>query len=374
MIGHNQGMSFPSLDLAARAALGQFAVRPSGVTLIGLGNRGGFSGARLWRLEGEGGPYCLRAWPAQAVSSERLESIHRLMTIARQAGLSYVPAVFRAATGATWVEHSGRHWDLTRWLPGRADFHEQPARARLEAACEALARLHLAWGESVEREAWSAKSSDERSTFRAPRFAPCPAVGRRLECYRDWVRLRQSGWQPALDCQTFDPVGEWAVRAWRLLHQWAGEIPRRLGPWADRPFPLQPCLCDIWHDHVLYEGNTVTGLVDYGSVKMDNVAVDLARLLGSLVGDELELRNAGLQAYARCRPLAEEETALAAVLDFTGTLLAAANWLKWLYREERIFEDRQPVSGRLAALVQRIEKWQVPGPICFDGSHNGLLQ
>ena len=33
-------------------------------TLTSLGNHGGFSGARLWRLDTAGGSYCLKAWPA----------------------------------------------------------------------------------------------------------------------------------------------------------------------------------------------------------------------------------------------------------------------------------------------------------------------
>ena len=97
---------------------------------------------------------------------------------------------------------------------------------------------------------------------------------------------------------------------------------------AWRSAVLQPCLCDVWHDHVLFEGDAVTGLVDYGGVKVDNVATDLARLLGSLAGDDPVLRDAGLRAYSRLRPLSLAEEALVPVLDRTGTLLGIANWLR----------------------------------------------
>jgi Ser/Thr protein kinase RdoA (MazF antagonist) len=261
------------------------------------------------------------------------------MTAARHLGLAFVPSVFPTSTGLSCIKYAGRLWDLTSWLPGRADFHERPTRVRLEAACTALAHLHLAWS--------SGQASLER----------CPAVQRRLDCYRDWRRFHESGWRPEADRRENDPVNDWAYRAWHLLERWAGHIPGPLDLWAQREVPVQPCLCDLWHDHILYEGDTVTGLVDYGSVKRDHVAVDLARLLGSLVGDDPELRSIGLDAYARIRNLTAEEMALVAVLDITGALLGAGNWLQWLYRDQRLFEDRSAVATRLAALVRRIEQW-----------------
>ena len=106
-------------------------------------------------------------------------------------------------------------------------------------------------------------------------------------------------------------------------------------------------------------------MVDYGSVKRDHVAVDLARLLGSMVGDDAGFRDSGLRAYARLRHLSEQEIALVTLLDFTGTLLGAANWLLWLYRDQRRFEDRAAVAGRLAVLVQRIETWREFGSAVY---------
>src|SRR5262249_26147424 len=152
-----------------------------------------------------------------------------------------------------------------------------------------------------------------------------------------------------------DPVEPWAERAWRLVQTRIHDLPQRLAGWTPRRWPLQPCLCDIWHDHVLFEGDGVTGLIDYGSVKVDHVAADLARLLGSLVGDDTEMRAAGLGAYRQVRPLTGDEEELAWFLDETGTLLGAVNWLTWLYCEGRRYEDRHAVAGRLAEIVKRLD-------------------
>jgi homoserine kinase type II len=327
------------LDQAARQVLAQYPGFHASETVLPVGNAGGFSGARLWRLRADG-PLCLRAWPPGSTSPERLRWLHGLLDTAREAGLSFVPAVLRTSRGTTWIEHSGRLWELTSWMSGRADFHAHPTSARLSSACSALAQLHAVW------------SGIDAST------GPCPGVQRRLQAARTRCELRRNGWQPPIPRASSDELHRWARRAWDLLDAHADFIPHALAGWAERPLLLHPCLCDVWHDHVLFEGDTVTGLVDYGSVKVDHVAVDLARLLGSLVADNRAAWAAGLDAYARLRPLSPAEQSLARILDETGTLVGLMNWLLWLYRDGRIFDDPAAVARRLAELVERVEGWE----------------
>src|SRR5262245_14403510 len=141
--------SFPP-DLAARAVLGQFPAA-SGAIVTPLGNAGGFSGARLWRVQGDGGDFCLQAWPAREAEPQRLAWMHALMRRAREAGLVVVPAVEPTAGGVTWVEHASLRWDLTSWMPGRSDLHERPRAGRMRTACTALALLHNAWEKVAPR-------------------------------------------------------------------------------------------------------------------------------------------------------------------------------------------------------------------------------
>jgi homoserine kinase type II len=226
-------------------------------------------------------------------------------------------------------------------MPGRADFLANPTPARLHDACSALARLHAAW----------ARSRPERG--------PCPALERRLRAAHRWQELVGSGWRPRY--RGASPIDAWAERAWRLLVPWARRVSQLLEPWRQRLLPLQPCLCDVWHDHLLYEGDRLTGLVDYGAVKGDHVAVDLARLLGSLVGDDRARWALALRAYREVHPLSDEEEALAGVLDWTGTVIGASNWLRWVYHDGRRFENLAAAAQRLAVLVERMERWDRGG-------------
>jgi Ser/Thr protein kinase RdoA (MazF antagonist) len=326
-------MSATEREVLSRYALPSAAARP-------LGNHGGFSGARLWRIDAVGASFCLRAWPPGDPTPERLRWIHGLMAAARAAGLAFVPHVVPVG-GATFTEGAGRLWELIAWMPGRADFHERPSTARLRAACAALARLHHVWTEL-------------QSTA-----GPCPALKRRQQRVEEWLNLVGSGWRPRFD-RAGDPVAPWAEQAWRLVSVWAGHVPGLLARWRGRSLRLHPCLCDVWHDHVLFDGDAISGMIDYGSTKIDHAAADLARLLGSLVGDDASGWADGLDAYGSVRPLSPDEQALAHALDRTGVVLAAANWLKWLYHDGRAFEDRRLVAERLEGIVRRVEGWSEP--------------
>lgn len=292
----------------------------------------------MWRIDGPAGALCLRVWPPYETGPQ-LHFRHQLMIQGRQSGLSFVPAIFPALDANSVIEHAGRLWELTEWLPGRADFHEHPSPVRLEAACAALARLHRVW----RRTPTSARGY--------------PAVQRRLSLLEEWRNLLGCGWNPLAVAAASDPLRPIAERVWRMLPAAIDRVPQRLQRWfLDQPH-VQPCLCDIWHDHLLFEGERLAGLIDYGAMKIDHVAVDLARMLGSLVGDDAAGWRAGLQAYRRIAPLAAEEEELAHALDETGVVVGVANWLRWLYHEKRPFPDRAAVARRLTELVKRLESF-----------------
>jgi homoserine kinase type II len=119
--------------------------------------------------------------------------------------------------------------------------------------------------------------------------------------------------------------------------------------------PLQPCIRDVWHDHVLFTGDCVTGLIDFGAMRVESVAADVARLLGSLAGDDRSLWQVGLAAYCSIRPLSEDERTLVGVLDQSGVVLAVLNWLEWLYRQRRQFPDPRAVARRFNDLLPRLK-------------------
>jgi Ser/Thr protein kinase RdoA (MazF antagonist) len=299
-----------------------------------LGSAGGFSGGRLWRgISGNGREFALKAHPPGTTAKRLGERIHRWMKMACEAAPSIVPSVEATRDGRTVVEFGDRVWDVTTWLCGKADFHTEPSDTKLVAAIKALANVHKAW-------------EGEFSS------GPCPAIQRRLRALAKWQALVASGWKPQFDRN--DPVRQSAETAFSLLPRVLDRTFRTLAPWTNQVVPLQPCLCDIWHDHVLFEGDRVTGLIDFAAAKIDNVAVDLARLLGSLIPDDRQRTEAALEAYSHVRRSPDPE--LIRVLDISGVVVGVTNWLRWLYCERRAFADRLAVANRLAALTERLAK------------------
>jgi aminoglycoside phosphotransferase (APT) family kinase protein len=135
------------------------------------------------------------------------------------------------------------------------------------------------------------------------------------------------------------------------LPRWVARAERELAPWTNRPVPVQPCLCDIHHDHVLFTGDVVTGVIDSAAMKVDHPAVDLARLLGDLVPDDRARTAAGLAAYRDAGGATIVTADLVELLDRTGTVCAIANWLI------RLRKPAPPdVAQRLERLVGRLER------------------
>lgn len=357
---------------AARRVLSQYPLAFDPCNIRPLGNAGGFSGARIWQVTADGEAFGLRCWPAESGPADRLRWIHQVLIHVARSGFSRVPVPLANFAGESLVEHQSHWWELTPWLPGAADYRQCPSNERLEAALRALAEFHLA--------AASFPCGQEL------RFASSRGLSQRLGLLeqlltRDAARLRELLQQSIQVGRVFDPsylqtpsndLGPPACapreesldrcpeihrRAAQLLaafDQFAEPLCRELRLAVDCTLPLQPCIRDIWHPHVLFTDNRVTGIVDFGAMRWETVCGDVARLLGSLAGNDREAWRRGLAAYAEVRPLNDRERSLVTLFDSSGTLLGGMNWLRWIYLEQRRF-DRQAVLGRLDELCERLQ-------------------
>ena len=306
-----------------------------------LGANGGYSGAQFWQLQTAAGPYCLRCWPA-AATRVRLDWIHAVLAHAWEAGIGEIPLPVANLRGQTITRWAGNNWELAPWMPGGATYHSAPGEPKLRSAVELLARFHRATARY--------EFDLENATAAAPGIAQRLQRLRQFQAYDPHklaeaaARVDWPGWLPR------------AERLRKLFSRVAARIESELLHASAVRVPLQPCLRDVWHDHILFCGDRATGLVDFGAMRVETVAGDLARLLGSLVDDDSGGWQRGLAAYQRIRPLQASERSLIGVYDRSAVALSGMNWLWWLAIEGRRFDGPDAILQRLDRNMARLEK------------------
>ncbi len=316
-----------------------------------LDNAGGFSGAQLWRVTHEGRELGLRRWPEEQPDATRLRFIHAVIQHAARR-VDFLPVPLSTQRGATFVEHGERLWELTPWLPGEANRAWPISSARLSAALTALAAFHLALADFPSRDATA---------------QPSPALARRLEQVEQLQAGGASKLRHALPACVWPELRPRAARLLEWFDAFAPEILTQLQIALRTSVRLQPCLRDIWSEHVLFRGDCVTGIIDFGALRAETVAGDLARLLGSFVPDDRLRWKEGLAAYQAVRPLDPVELALVEVFDSSQVLLSGLNWLHWILLEQRTFADPAAVLGRIDAILTRLERRRNGRRLIVDG-------
>ncbi len=323
----------------ACAVLGQFLPGPLPERIEAVGGLGGLSGARFWRFEQEGNRLLLRRWPAEGMRPERLAEIHSALRHAARHGIDCLPVPLPSVAGPTWVQHAGHLWELTPWLSGGAIDDPPLTTDQLRSGVAAVARLHQALVDFAPRPAM---------------VGPPASIAKRLA---KWRQAKESAWLassgPLHRPEVVPP--ETAGRMRRLVRVLLPVIGASLASVGRVRCPLQIIAGDVRQEHLLFSGDKLTGLVDFGALTQDSPMVDLARLLGDSAGDAPGRWRTGIQAYQAIRPVIPEELPLLQVLDASGVVLASYNWLDWLYVQRREFPDPQGVGLRIERLLGRLE-------------------
>jgi Ser/Thr protein kinase RdoA (MazF antagonist) len=289
----------------------------------------------------------LRRWPREHPPVSRLQFIQAVLWHVHQEGFRRVPLPLETSRHGGYVTHAGHLWEVAPWMPGQADYHQRPSPRRLQAAMQALGEFH------------AAASSFPLSETSA---LPSPGIAERFDRLRqlesgELMRIKRS-LRP-------DIWPELAQRGERLISLFPLAAPRvaaLLREAGTIEAPLIPCIRDIWHDHVLFEEEQVSALIDFGALRPENAAGDIARLLGSLVGDDLQGWSTGLAAYEAIRPLMAAERRLVVAFDASGVLLSGLNWLEWIFVEGRQFSARRSILSRVDAAIGRLAQLVASGP------------
>lgn len=310
-------------------------IRPV-ATPVPLGNAGGLSGSCFWKAEASAGPIMLRAWPADGSTAERLRQIH--------AWLGRIPPSIRLASpladrsGQTVREIAGRSWEVTPFLPGRADMGRPPSRPHLAAMFAAVAEFHggLASLATQARSPGLVTRYDELSRL----------IGGELAAMRSAVARAAPSEEQGL-------ASRWLTLAQPGMSR-AAAIVREA---SEGDATLQPVIRDVRPDHFLFEGDGLTGMVDFGAMGVDTIATDIARLLGEAVGNSAEHRQLAFDSYEAVRAISLPDRALIPAFEAANAILGGARWVRWHFREARRFDDPQAVVSGLRRSLIKLAEW-----------------
>lgn len=329
---------------SVRRILQQYGLQADTYQIEALGNYGGFSGALIWKIvDPSGQRLCLRRWPVSH-QAQRTEFVHHVFRQAIRQGFDQqlLPLPLQTMDGADYVKIGSSLFELTRWLPGDASYWSAPSAEKLDSAATTLAKFH--------QSCRSAPVSYRRSGL--------GGILKRLELIDDFNRVTVGRVRGELAgnqiddsiCELAEPI----IWHFEKLNQ---KIESQLSGLREIDFQQQVCIKDIWHDHVLFSGDRVSGIVDFGAIGVDSIATDISRLFGSLFQNSQKDWQTAIEAYQSVRELLTEELELIEVYDRSTTMLAGMNWLKWIFVEKRKFECFVPIRKRMELLLNRMCDW-----------------
>jgi Ser/Thr protein kinase RdoA (MazF antagonist) len=299
----------------------------------------GLSQTFVWRITLGAQAYCLRKWPLKHPGPDRLRWMQQVLALARANDCPFVPELVHLSNGAPFLVSNAGLWELQTWRPGEPD-GTPPSLARVRAAFQALAQFHLAT-RSLKGETRPAHAVLER---------------------RDRLRQLLAGEAAAVFARAAESIDSPLIAG--LAHAAQVVFIAHGQTWLNQSEALSqisvgllPAIRDVRREHLLFVGNEVAGLVDFGAMRLDTRLVDLARLLGSYCGEMPELRREALQAYATIAPLAVEDVTRIDLIDRTGELISAFNWMKWLLLEEQAFAQSREAVARMAEISYRLTQF-----------------
>jgi Ser/Thr protein kinase RdoA (MazF antagonist) len=222
------------------------------------------------------------------------------------------------------------------WLPGLADVSRPPRTSRVRAAFAGLAAVH-----------------QRLAAFEATR-GTSPGLAARLDESVRLINAELADLEALAGRDLADPLAGTALRWTAMARVGLPPMVARLQKAAARVVPILPVLRDARAEHFLFCEDRLTGLVDFGAMGLDSVAVDLARLLAEMVGLDSSVRTEAFDAYEAIRPLDASESTLIDAFAESAAWLGPARWIRWHFVERRRFDNHDVIRLGLERAMERL--------------------
>ena len=302
-----------------------------------LENAGGFGGSSIWKIESGGICFCLKRWPANFSDPSRIEWIHRVLIFAHANGCPELVLPIENKSAKTFVKHDNKYWELNRWVDGQPASRAPLNETQIKSAVRFLARFHQA----TARYHLNFAPSNNLTLIRNRLFQ----IDEELEQIDESIEL-----------QSIIPMEDWtAYKQYAPLL--ARDISRFVFPYSESRMPVQPVVRDIRDEHLYFENDKLSAVIDFGAMRIDSVSCDLSRMLGSFFADEAKRIHDGLDDYSAIRQLSHVEREIVMPMNHAAVILGIINWLNWLLIEKRKFDSMEVVKSRIQNLFARFRSY-----------------
>ena len=336
----------------ATDVLQQFPITVSAISPL---DTSGFSGANVWKItSAEGDGYCLKGYPSGNLTADHLQWIHRVLAHTAINGCNFVALPIKASQSQNgqqrFVSHRGCLWELSPWAAGVQSSDGQIrigpnetrwSDAKLQNAFTSIARFHQA----------AAQVNFD--------FRPSPNISTRLErlaAYRQTLdKAGQSTMPTATTKSVQRELDQLRLATASVSQANIDALLNKLRPFANQTLPIQPVVRDLRAEHLFFDGDQLSGLIDFDAMQMDSIAYDLSRLSSTMGLDDRQIQTA-LESYSSVRPIQPIEEALIPLLSAASRLLVPLQWIQWLLVEQREFSNTQMVKQRITAATENIAK------------------
>ena len=323
---------------------------------------GGFSGARVWKVQcREGLQYAIRLTDCTEVAEiDRRNELCEWMAAAFAGGLTCVPAPLKPIAGGLigacgsfqcrgyLLQDAAGLWQMEPWMPGES-LRGSPTATQLSEALGVLSRIHLS-GRVL------AVSSSSPVSLRV-HVAASPGINRRLKIVLELLSGFLDRLQAMAIADSDRRFGRAAKRACDVLCSSLQRLHAMLVAESDVSVPLQPLLRDIWRPHVLYSGDRVTGVIDWNAAATDHVSMDATRLLRSWYRTDHECLRLAYYQFCDDRRMTHHERSLLRALDAANVLLSPVTWMRRRYTGVLAGSVDESVCSRFEELVTTAESF-----------------
>lgn len=301
--------------------------------------KGGWSGATFWNWTSPKGRILMKVWPVDGPSEK-----HHLCRHKRLEGLKSLSLPLALPIpdryGRTLRRWQSQSWaELIPWIDGTPAW-DDPSDDKMAHVAGLLSEFHGRWLSFGPRY----QNRSEAVISRLGQLHKLAQMKDHDFCSSQQLRIGQSQ-------STFQLLHEIV----RLSKELVQKAIAWLGPFETHAFRIQTVLRDARPDQFLFNDEYPSGVIDFGAVGSDSVALDLARLTSEWFPNDALRTDQFIRYYESHHRITNLERDAIRPLSLAGAILGGLAWLDLHFVKKRTIGRDEEFQNALQHALLRLQ-------------------